>query len=217
MSFLSKAVSSCFLCLTCDCVSAFPLPRIPLVWSSHLYFLPSYWLIRILLNQYKWQILTIYKNIIPQQTREYIANSTYNCYSKLTHENITLFPESNFKYWYWKCSPVKELLASMIESLGSIPGTMKKKADTLWKVDRLCLFEIEVVQKNWVYMVTMYREDRKPWLYIEKETQSERKVTYAGSFLIQTTAAARSSEWPLSPLPYSVGQKQDTDSSHTQW
>ena len=34
---------------------------------TRLYFLPGYWPIRVLLNQYEWQIFTVYKSIIPQQ------------------------------------------------------------------------------------------------------------------------------------------------------
>ena len=45
-----------------DCISVFPLPRIHLVWWPHLYFLPGYWPISILWNQYDWQIYTGYKN-----------------------------------------------------------------------------------------------------------------------------------------------------------
>ena len=42
---------------------AFPLPRILLVLLPHLYFLPGYWSINILLNQCEWQSCTVYKSI----------------------------------------------------------------------------------------------------------------------------------------------------------
>ena len=55
--------------LTGDWLSVLPLPRILLVWSPHLYFLPGYWLISVSLNQYKWQLFTVYKSAILQQER----------------------------------------------------------------------------------------------------------------------------------------------------
>ena len=39
------------LCLAGDSISAFPVPRILLVWLLKLYFLPGYWPVRVLLNQ----------------------------------------------------------------------------------------------------------------------------------------------------------------------
>lgn len=54
--------------LTGDCICKFLLPGTLLIWLSHLYFLLGYWPISVLLNWYKWQIFTMYKSIIPQQT-----------------------------------------------------------------------------------------------------------------------------------------------------
>ena len=66
--FSQKGILNLFpLYLTCDCIS-----KILLVWSSHIYFLPGYWPIRILVSQYKWKIFTVYKSIIPQ----YSTNKT---------------------------------------------------------------------------------------------------------------------------------------------
>ena len=45
---------------------AFSFPRILLFWLPHLYFLPGYWPISILLNKYKSQLFTGYKTIVPQ-------------------------------------------------------------------------------------------------------------------------------------------------------
>ena len=39
----------------------------PFVWLSYLYFLPGYWLVSFLLNQFEWQTFTVYKRNIPQQ------------------------------------------------------------------------------------------------------------------------------------------------------
>ena len=44
----------------------FPLPRILLVWLPHLYFLPGYLPISVLLNQDAWQTFTAYKSVILQ-------------------------------------------------------------------------------------------------------------------------------------------------------
>ena len=50
--FMSAAFSSWFFCVWLMAADwTFPLPRILLVWLFHLYFLPDYWLISILLNQ----------------------------------------------------------------------------------------------------------------------------------------------------------------------
>ena len=70
--FISEAVSSCFLLVLVTTTNwAFHLPRVLLLWSPCLYFLPGYWPIRILLNQYNWQIFTEYKSTVPQQYLTY--------------------------------------------------------------------------------------------------------------------------------------------------
>ena len=64
--FFSEVFLSCSLCVLVTIEDwAFPLLRNLLFWPPNLYFLPGYWLISVLLNQYKWQIFTGHKTIVP--------------------------------------------------------------------------------------------------------------------------------------------------------
>lgn len=57
-------LASCIRQWLSDFAILFP---IIFAWLPYLYFLPGSWPISILLNQFKWQICTVYKMIIPQQ------------------------------------------------------------------------------------------------------------------------------------------------------
>ena len=86
-------------------LSAFPLPRILLVWLPCLYFLPNYWSMSILLNQlWVTNHYSIQKHYSTTGTCEENSECLWENFKKTSQKSVTLLP-SKHKIVLGMCFP----------------------------------------------------------------------------------------------------------------
>ena len=80
-----------------DCWVSLPLPRILLVWSTHLYFLPGYWPINIFIKLI--QLTDLYRvqeHYPTAHTHAHTISCTYTCTTNThTHMHIHMHSQSH--------------------------------------------------------------------------------------------------------------------------